>query len=76
MVYEHASSNRLPFKGPAAQQATSLALLEIMWHESGFRAKVEDCRITGDLPTRHSKINEGLAVSMFQLPSEQPRRSV
>ena len=53
--------------GPAAQQATSIALLEIAWHESGFRSKVEDCRITGDLPTRHSKINEGLAVSMFQL---------
>jgi hypothetical protein len=64
---EHASSNRLPFQGPAAQQATSIALLEIAWHESGFRSKVEDCRITGDLPTRHSKINEGLAVSMFQL---------
>ena len=65
-----------PSKAPAAQQATSLALLEIAWHESGFRAKVEDCRITGDLPTRHSKINEGLAVSMFSCASEQPRRSV
>jgi len=67
VVDEHASSNRLPFHGPAARQTTSIALLEIAWHESGFRSKVEDCRITGDLPTRHSKINEGLAVSMFQL---------
>jgi hypothetical protein len=67
VVDEHAALGRIPFTGPAAQQATSLALLEIAWHESGFRSKVEDCRITGDLPTRHSKINEGLAVSMFQL---------
>lgn len=69
VVNEHASSNRLPFQGPAAQQATSLALLEIAWHESGFRAKVEDCRITGDLPARWSHITEGRAISLFQLQS-------
>lgn len=67
VVDEHASHDRVPFAGPMAKQATVLALLEIAWHESGFRSKVEDCRITGDLPTRHSKITEGLAVSLFQL---------
>jgi hypothetical protein len=66
-VEEHAAQDRIPFAGPAAQEATTLALIEIARHESGFRAKVEDCRITGDLPTRHSKITEGLAISLFQL---------
>lgn len=67
VVDEHAALGRIPFEGPAAQQATTLTLLEIARHESGFRQKVEDCRITGDLPTRHSKIDEGLAISLFQL---------
>jgi hypothetical protein len=67
VVDEHAAQDRIPFTGPAAQQATVLALLEIAHHESGFRSKVEDCRITGDLPAHWSKITEGRAVSLFQL---------
>lgn len=67
VVHEHAELDRIPFSGPAAQQATVLALLEIAWHESGFRAKVEDCRITGDLPAHWSKITEGRAISLFQM---------
>jgi hypothetical protein len=69
VVHEHAELDRIPFSGPAAQQATVLALLEIAWHESGFRSKVEDCTITGDLPAKWSKPNEGRAVSLFQLQS-------
>lgn len=69
VVDEHAAHGRLPFTGPAAAQATVLALLEIARHESGFRAKVEDCRITGDMPSKYSKITEGRAISLFQLQS-------
>lgn len=69
VVDEHAVKGHIPFQGPAGDKATALALLEIAWHESDFREKVEDCRITGDLPDKHSKITEGLAVSMYQLQS-------
>jgi len=69
VVASHSFDDRIPFTGPAASQATALALLEIAWHESGFRSKVEDCRITGDPPTGHSKITEGRAISLFQLQS-------
>lgn len=67
VVDEHAQDDRVPFVGPAAREATVIALLEIARHESGFRSKVEDCRITGDLPSRHAKPHEGLAISLFQL---------
>lgn len=69
VVEEHANAGRIPFQGPKAKEATVLALLEIARHESGFREKVEDCRITGDPPSKHAKIDEGLAISMFQLQS-------
>ena len=69
VVASHSFDDRIPFTGPAASQATVLALLEIAWHESGFRSKVENCDITGDLPAKWSKINEGRAISLFQLQS-------
>jgi hypothetical protein len=37
----------LPFKGPEARAATALALVAIAFHESGFNAKVSDCRRLG-----------------------------
>lgn len=52
VVHEHAVEGRIPFVGPAAEQATALALLEIAWHESGFRSKVETCVING---IRHAR---------------------
>lgn len=67
VVDEHAAQDRIPFQGPAAQQATALALLEIAWHESGFRSKVENCTINGDPPRRGAPLSEGLAISLFQL---------
>lgn len=69
VVHEHAEQDRIPFAGPAAQQATVLALLEIARHESGFRWKVERCVINGDLPYQGAPMSIGRAVSMFQLQS-------
>ena len=69
VVEEHADAGHIPFQGPKAKEATVLALLEIARHESDFREKVEDCRITGDPPSKHAKIDEGLAISMYQLRS-------
>ena len=69
VVHEHVVEGRIPFVGPAAEQATAIALLEIAWHESGFRSKVETCVINGDPPRKGSPPSEGLAISLFQLQS-------
>ncbi len=67
VVHEHTAEDRIPFVGPAAEQATALALLEIAWHESGYRSKVETCLINGDPPRKGAPLSEGLAISLFQL---------
>ena len=48
----------LPFTGPAAKEASGIALVAIAWHESNFRQVVRDCRMTGD---------HGASISSFQL---------
>lgn len=37
----------LPFEGPAAKEASALLLAATAWHESGFDARVLDCRRRG-----------------------------
>lgn len=38
----------LPFDGPAAKEASALALAVIAFNESGYRQEVRDCRVKGD----------------------------
>lgn len=47
-----------PFDGPAAKEATAIALASIAMNESGMREEVRDCRIKGD---------SGRSISVFQL---------
>ena len=43
------SATRLPFDGPAANEASTVLLLSIAWHESiQFRADVQTCGLKGD----------------------------
>lgn len=52
------------FDGPGAQTAAAVALVAVAWHESGFKAGVQDCSIcTGANPW----CDRGRSVSMFQL---------
>lgn len=53
-----ASGGKLPFHGPAAQEATALALVSIAFGETGFREGWIDCVEGGD---------NGRSVSAFQL---------
>jgi hypothetical protein len=48
----------LPFDGPAAKEASAIALASIAKNESDFRQEVRDCRIKGD---------NGRSISVFQL---------
>lgn len=48
----------LPARGPRARERAVLALVAIAQHESGLRAEVADCRVTGDV---------GQAFTAFQL---------
>lgn len=48
----------LPFEGPAAREASALGLVALAAGESGWRAEVIDCRVTGD---------HGRSVSAWQL---------
>lgn len=52
------SARALPFDGPAAEPASIVALLSVAYHESGFRADVQDCTIRGDM---------GRSISLYQL---------
>lgn len=52
------------FDGPGAQEAAATALVAVAWHESGFKAGVQDCSIcTGANPW----CDRGRSVSLFQL---------
>ena len=48
----------LPFDGPAAKEASAIALASIAKNESDFRQEVRDCHIKGD---------NGRSISVFQL---------
>lgn len=48
----------LPFDGPAAKEASAIALVAIARNESDFNQKVRDCRVKGD---------NGRSISVFQL---------
>jgi hypothetical protein len=56
----------LPFSGPAAREATALALVAIAGHESGFQARYATCASTGDRLAHHGPA-EGRSISLWQL---------
>ena len=74
VVEQHAVEDHIPFRGPKGREATVLALEGIAFHESGLRASVEKCTVTGDLPYKQAPMSIGRSISMYQLmagPSRQ-----
>lgn len=55
-----------PFAGPASREAAALVLVAVAFHESGFDARVQDCRLTGDRRPGQGP-HEGPSVSLWQL---------
>lgn len=56
----------IPFTGPARKEAAGLVLVAIAYHESGFSARVQDCRLTGDRIYGQAP-SEGPSISLWQL---------
>lgn len=63
---DHAT--RLPFDGPAAKEASAIALLAVAHHESGLRANIQDCSLCDAALTDGSGwCDGGRSISMYQL---------
>jgi hypothetical protein len=60
------ASAQNPFTGPARDEAAALVLVAVAFHESGFDARVQDCRLTGDR-RRGQAPHEGPSVTLWQL---------
>lgn len=54
----------IPFAGPAEREVTTVAVVAVAWHESGFKPSVQDCSIC-----KKSKdwCGGGRSVSLYQL---------
>lgn len=59
-----ATTDRLPFTGPAAADATAVLLVSIGEHESAFRSGVQDCSLCDGSTAR---CDHGRSVSIYQL---------
>lgn len=58
------SAEVLPFDGDAAKEATALALIGTAFHESKFRADVQDCSLCSG---KTAWCDHGRSVSIYQL---------
>jgi hypothetical protein len=56
----------LPFGGPAAKEASDVALLAIAYHESGLRLEVQDCSYC-DKNKERGACDHGRSLTMYQV---------